>query len=109
MALAFYPIENRNLLESFQQRLSPFLIAVSKALDYTGVFLEPFAGRPSIVDKIISTLPNATDHTPFMTEFYNYIGSFENNTLKAEYDNLIAINLKYDFCKAYKIKFQKVI
>ena len=94
MALVFYPIENGNSLDSFRERLNPFLVASSKALNHTSFFLRNIDGTPSIADQIISTLPTSSNSLPIMSEFHSYFRSFENRTLTAEHDNLIAINLK---------------
>ena len=97
MALVFYPIEDKSLLETFHQHLerNPFLEAVWKALNDAGSSIKE-DGTPEVVAEIISTLSTATDLSPLMTEFYSCSRSVENRTLTAEYENLISINLKYD-------------
>ena len=97
MALLFYPIEDKNILEAFHQRLerSPFLEAVWKALNEAGTSIKEDE-TPEVVDEVISTLSTATDLLPLMTEFYSCFRSVENRTLTAEHEILISINLKYD-------------
>ena len=95
MALVFYPIENQKLLESFRNRLNPFLVATSKALNTMSRCLTSVDGSCLLADEIITTLPTTTNSSPLMTEFHNYFRSSENRTLTAEHENLIAINLRY--------------
>ena len=121
MALVFYPIEDKTLLQSL--RLTPFLSAVWNALNAAPKIRPPFdpeswdsdssyagsdiseGGTPEVIDKIISTFPTSANSLPFMTELKDYFSSSENRTLSEEHINLIAINLKYEKCDVHLLTF----
>ena len=94
--LTFFPQENTNELNRLRENLTPFLIAVTKAL---AVELEVNANRAmrkSIIDQVLQNIP-AEASTP-TTRFT--LGSMS-DTLHAEFDGLL--NLRY--CLSYIPQF----
>ena len=91
MGLTFYPIEDEATLETFRQRLCPFMKAIQKTTKSEDM---PDEEIESIFDEIIDTARSNQINNQLSREWYQFIRHPLNQTLDSEHDNLIATNLE---------------
>ena len=91
MGLTFYPIEDDAFLETFRQRLCPFMKAIQKTTKSDPI---SYAEREKIFDEIVRSARANKITNQLSGEWYQFIHHPSNETLDAEHGNLIAMNLK---------------
>ena len=91
MGFTFYPIEDTATLESFRQRLCPFMKAIQKTTKSETLIS---TDREPICGEIIRTARLNQINNQLSREWYHFIQNPLNQTLDSEHDNLIATNLE---------------
>ena len=91
MGLTFYPIEDNAALDTFRQRLCPFMKAIQKTTK-SGYMTSD--DRELICDEIFRTARSNEINNQLSREWYNFVQNPLNRTLDCEHDSLIGVNLE---------------